>query len=94
MASLALPQSRFLFNALRLSSTRPLLSSALVPSFLRTALPFAWALPTTLGALLELLPPFVLAVPKKKVSHSRKSMRSANKGLKDKQSTCFLSQNA
>ncbi|EJD55281.1 hypothetical protein AURDEDRAFT_37036, partial [Auricularia subglabra TFB-10046 SS5] len=34
--------------------------------------------------LLELLPPFVLAVPKKKVSHSRKSMREANKGLRDK----------
>ncbi|KAF8843951.1 hypothetical protein PAXRUDRAFT_121436, partial [Paxillus rubicundulus Ve08.2h10] len=35
-------------------------------------------------SLLELLPPIVLAVPKSKVSHSRKSMRSANKGLKDK----------
>ncbi|KAJ7492577.1 hypothetical protein FB451DRAFT_998388, partial [Mycena latifolia] len=42
-----------------------------------------WAFPT-LQSLLELFPPFVLAVPKKKVSHSRKSMRSANKGLKDK----------
>ncbi|KAF9512610.1 hypothetical protein BS47DRAFT_1297519, partial [Hydnum rufescens UP504] len=29
-------------------------------------------------------PSIVLAVPKKKVSHSRKGMRSANKGLKDK----------
>ncbi|KAJ7786356.1 hypothetical protein B0H16DRAFT_28403 [Mycena metata] len=39
----------------------------------------------SLQSLLELLfPPFVLAVPKKKVSHSRKSMREANKGLKDK----------
>ncbi|TFK96872.1 hypothetical protein BDV98DRAFT_535947 [Pterulicium gracile] len=38
-----------------------------------------------LGSLLELFPPFLLAVPKKKVSHSRKSMRAANKGLKDKQ---------
>ncbi|KZP31304.1 hypothetical protein FIBSPDRAFT_657080, partial [Athelia psychrophila] len=28
---------------------------------------------------------FLLAVPKKKVSHSRKSMRSADKGLVDKQ---------
>ncbi|KAG1881716.1 hypothetical protein C8R48DRAFT_548387, partial [Suillus tomentosus] len=35
-------------------------------------------------SLLELLPPIVLAVPKSKISHSRKSMRSANKGLKDK----------
>ncbi|EJU01885.1 hypothetical protein DACRYDRAFT_52312 [Dacryopinax primogenitus] len=44
---------------------------------------------TVLGAgllqnLLDLFPPFLLAVPKKKVSHSRKAMRSANKGLKDK----------
>ncbi|EIM92441.1 uncharacterized protein STEHIDRAFT_23042, partial [Stereum hirsutum FP-91666 SS1] len=36
-------------------------------------------------SLLELLPGWVLAVPKKKISHSRKAMRSANKGLKDKQ---------
>ncbi|KIM66154.1 hypothetical protein SCLCIDRAFT_38798, partial [Scleroderma citrinum Foug A] len=36
-------------------------------------------------SLLELLPPIILAVPKKKVSHSRKAMRSAHKGLQDKQ---------
>ncbi|KAI0304957.1 hypothetical protein BC826DRAFT_898030, partial [Russula brevipes] len=36
-------------------------------------------------SLRNLIPPFLLAVPKKKVSHSRKAMRSANKGLKDKQ---------
>ncbi|KAI6047599.1 hypothetical protein EDC04DRAFT_2556094 [Pisolithus marmoratus] len=41
---------------------------------------FSLALPS----LWELLPPIVLAVPKKKVSHSRKAMRSAHKGLKDK----------
>lgn len=46
-------------------------------------LPAAIALPS-LQSLLELLPPIVLAVPKKKVSHSRKAMREANKGLKDK----------
>ncbi|KAK0532530.1 hypothetical protein OC834_002564 [Tilletia horrida] len=34
--------------------------------------------------LRELLEPILRAVPKKKVSHSRKSMRSANKGLKDR----------
>lgn len=45
--------------------------------------PVALALPS-LRPLLELLPPFVLAVPKKKVSHSRKAMREATKGLKDK----------
>ncbi|GHJ87921.1 hypothetical protein NliqN6_4323 [Naganishia liquefaciens] len=39
----------------------------------------------TLGSLLaELFPPFLLAVPKSKTSHSRKSMRSATKGLKNK----------
>ncbi|KAF8332352.1 uncharacterized protein EI90DRAFT_2918299 [Cantharellus anzutake] len=32
----------------------------------------------------DLFPSILLAVPKKKVSHSRKSMRSAHKGLKDK----------
>ncbi|KZS92999.1 hypothetical protein SISNIDRAFT_412073 [Sistotremastrum niveocremeum HHB9708] len=37
-------------------------------------------------ALWELFPPFLLAVPKKKTSHSRKRMRSANKGLQDKTS--------
>ncbi|EMD41833.1 hypothetical protein CERSUDRAFT_79459 [Gelatoporia subvermispora B] len=45
--------------------------------------PFVWAIPG-LQSLMELFPPFLLAVPKKKVSHSRKAMRSANKGLKDK----------
>ncbi|KAF8314221.1 hypothetical protein DL93DRAFT_2080317 [Clavulina sp. PMI_390] len=46
--------------------------------------PSSIAIPSLLAPLLELLPSIVLAVPKKKVSHSRKSMRSANKGLKDK----------
>jgi hypothetical protein len=45
--------------------------------------------PTTFASLLaELFPPFLLAVPKSKISHSRKSMRSANKGLKNKTSEC------
>ncbi|KAH8120357.1 hypothetical protein DFH11DRAFT_56328 [Phellopilus nigrolimitatus] len=35
-------------------------------------------------SLLEFFPSVVWAVPKKKTSHSRKAMRSANKGLKDK----------
>lgn len=54
---------------------------------------FPWAMPVlaipTFQSLLELFPPFLLAVPKKKVSHSRKAMRAANKGLKDKTSTTF-----
>ncbi|PCH33583.1 hypothetical protein WOLCODRAFT_112100 [Wolfiporia cocos MD-104 SS10] len=84
MAAIALQQSRTVLPALRLPFSRPLLAAAaLVPSFL-TPRPFSWALPT-LQSLLELFPPFLLAVPKKKVSHSRKSMRSANKGLKDKE---------
>jgi hypothetical protein len=41
-------------------------------------------------SLVELFPPFLLAVPKKKVSHSRKSMRSAHKGLKNKTSQFSL----
>ncbi|KAF7320277.1 putative 54S ribosomal protein L32, mitochondrial [Mycena kentingensis (nom. inval.)] len=41
-----------------------------------------WTIPT----LAQLFPSIVLAVPKKKTSHSRKAMREANKGLKDKQS--------
>ncbi|KAJ7103492.1 hypothetical protein B0H15DRAFT_767857 [Mycena belliarum] len=74
--------------------TRPLFTRP--PSFFPWATPFAftavpaflaasraWTIPS-LQSLLELFPPFVLAVPKSKISHSRKSMRSANKGLKDK----------
>lgn len=41
---------------------------------------------TFASLLAELFPPFLLAVPKSKTSHSRKSMRSANKGLKNKTS--------
>jgi large subunit ribosomal protein L32 len=52
---------------------------------LSTILGASWSIPL-LPSLRELIPPFLLAVPKKKVSHSRKAMRSANKGLKDKQS--------
>ena len=47
--------------------------------------PFYVGFPS-LNSLLELLPPIMWAVPKKKVSHSRKAMRDSNKGLKDKTS--------
>ncbi|TFK89789.1 hypothetical protein K466DRAFT_444853, partial [Polyporus arcularius HHB13444] len=60
------------------------LAAAFVPAFLATPKPFTWAIPS-LPSLLELFPSWLLAVPKKKTSHSRKAMRSANKGLKDKQ---------
>ncbi|GES99980.1 ribosomal protein L32 [Rhizophagus clarus] len=36
------------------------------------------------SSLAEMLGPILWAVPKKKTSHSKKRMRSANKGLKDK----------
>ena len=45
------------------------------------------SLQSLVDSLVELFPPFLLAVPKKKVSHSRKSMRSAHKGLKNKTSS-------
>ncbi|GBE78289.1 hypothetical protein SCP_0111730 [Sparassis crispa] len=83
MAAIALRQTQFLLPAFRLPAWRPLFSAALIPAFLTTPRPFSWVTPT-LQSLLELLPPFLLAVPKKKTSHSRKAMRSANKGLKDK----------
>ena len=38
------------------------------------------------ASLIELLPPILLAVPKSRVSHSRKRMRAANKHLKEKNS--------
>ncbi|KAH9946652.1 hypothetical protein B0H21DRAFT_742520, partial [Amylocystis lapponica] len=82
--TLALQQTRMMLPNLRAFWSRPLLSAALVPTFLSSPQPLSWSLPS-LQSLLELFPPFLLAVPKKKTSHSRKAMRSANKGLKDKQ---------
>ncbi|KIM48167.1 hypothetical protein M413DRAFT_439888 [Hebeloma cylindrosporum] len=83
MAALALRQSPSL-----LPSFRHLLSATWISPVLATAslsLPRAtWSIPS-LQSLLDLFPPFLLAVPKSKTSHSRKAMRSANKGLKDKQ---------
>ncbi|KAG6813260.1 hypothetical protein H0H92_012674 [Tricholoma furcatifolium] len=70
--------------ALALPSLRNFFASSRAVSGALFAPTFTWAAPS-LQSLLELLPPFVLAVPKSKISHSRKSMRSANKGLKDKQ---------
>ncbi|KZV77726.1 hypothetical protein PENSPDRAFT_567944 [Peniophora sp. CONT] len=79
MASIAFrPATSFssLFRRFSLSASLAV-PAALAPSSL------GWSIPS-LGSLLELFPPWLLAVPKKKVSHSRKNMRSANKGLKDK----------
>ena len=69
--------------------TRPWLAAASLPMLAAAPSYSGWRLPATVQSLLELLPSFDLAVPKKKVSHSRKAMRSANKGLKDKRSACF-----
>lgn len=89
MASIALQQTRASLPLSNVFRSRPFLAAtaSLLPSFAAPApRESLWSLPS-LGSLLELLPGWVLAVPKKKVSHSRKAMRSANKGLKDKQST-------
>ncbi|TCD71494.1 hypothetical protein EIP91_008875 [Steccherinum ochraceum] len=79
MASLIQSQSLFRAAALRFSLATFLPAAFLAPK------PLAWALPS-IQSLAELFPPFLLAVPKKKTSHSRKAMRSANKGLHDKRS--------
>ncbi|KAF7310943.1 putative 54S ribosomal protein L32, mitochondrial [Mycena chlorophos] len=68
-----------LFRPLFAQPWRRPLAFAAVPALLASLR--QWRIPS----LSELLPPIVLAVPKKKVSHSRKSMREANKGLVDKQ---------
>ncbi|KAN0125221.1 putative 54S ribosomal protein L32, mitochondrial [Russula decolorans] len=60
------------------------ISSAFFPSSSSSIFGSSWSIPL-LPSLRDIIPPFILAVPKKKVSHSRKAMRSANKGLKDKQ---------
>ncbi|CAL1695917.1 unnamed protein product [Somion occarium] len=84
MASVALSQARNALPTLRNTFGRAFVAATFLPSVWATQKPFSFTLPS-LQSLLELLPPFVLAVPKKKTSHSRKAMRSANKGLKDKQ---------
>lgn len=43
-------------------------------------------IPDTLAGLRELLPPWLLAAPKRRTTHGAKRMRSSNKGLKEKQS--------
>lgn len=63
------------------SMQRPSLALSGAPA----AVPDAWAAPSALewdGLL--------LAAPKKKVSHSRKAMRAANKGLKDRVSAYLI----
>src|ERR1700722_13663173 len=80
MASVAL--SATTYGILSHARTPPLKSSFLT-AVLTPLFAFQPPWPLSLQALLDLLPPFILAVPKK-TSHSRKATRSANKGLKDK----------
>jgi len=75
--------------SMRTSFLRPFLDTNVVVTSL-TAASLAFNSIPSLQSLVDLFPPFLLAVPKKKVSHSRKAMRAANKGLKDKQSVSFF----
>lgn len=99
--SFALPLARarlisspptFLIPFLSFTLPVPLRTSSPL-SLLAIPLPAALQLPSLgslfpdgLSSLRELLPGWVLAVPKSKTTHSAKRMRSANKGLKEQQS--------
>lgn len=80
--SLALRSSLFSFSSVG-HTRRPLLAAAAATALWDSS--FRFALPSW-TSLLEFFPSVLWAVPKKKVSHSRKAMRAANKGLKDKSS--------
>ncbi|BGP21735.1 hypothetical protein JCM10295v2_000610 [Rhodotorula toruloides] len=94
MATLALPTLRQAprpTHQLILSLFRPspsslpslALSAPAVPIY---ALPsFANLVSDTLAGLRDLLPPILWAAPKSRTTHSAKRMRSAHKGLKEKQ---------
>lgn len=86
MAALALHPTRNVFQSLRLNFERSLLRTNFLPAVFGASRTLNWSLQSLLG----LFPSIVLAVPKSKVSHSRKAMRSANKGLKDKHSASCI----
>ncbi|KAF7791822.1 hypothetical protein EIP86_002846 [Pleurotus ostreatoroseus] len=90
MAALALPTSRLSTRLFAWSSPSWLAAAATLPAFLGAPSSSGWRLPAAIQSLLEWFPPIDLAVPKKKTSHSRKAMRSANKGLKDKRKPLTL----
>ncbi|POY71396.1 hypothetical protein BMF94_5708 [Rhodotorula taiwanensis] len=91
--------ARQLVGAFVLRTTASTSTSSSRPTSLYTALTSAWApalptaalpslaslIPDTLAGLRELLPPWLLAAPKRRTTHGAKRMRSSNKGLKDKQ---------
>src|ERR1700722_20189476 len=83
MASVALSATT---HSILSRARTPALKSSFLTAVLTPLFAFQPPWPLSLQTLLDLLPPFILAVPKKKTSHSRKAMRSANKGLKDKRS--------
>ncbi len=89
LVSVLNPESSLLCQVIMAAAIIPrqlvTMSSAFFASTSFTIFGSAWSIPL-LPSLRDIIPPFLLAVPKKKVSHSRKAMRSANKGLKDKQS--------
>jgi len=85
-AALSLHRLRHVLRPMfRTPFIKPLFATVL-PTFLTSPRRHDWSIIPSLQSLLEeLFPPFLLAVPKKKVSHSRKAMRASGKGLKDKQ---------
>ncbi|GAA5866192.1 hypothetical protein JCM3774_004114 [Rhodotorula dairenensis] len=64
------------------SSSSP---SVPAPLYTSTAAALASLIPDTLASLRDLLPPWLLAAPKRRTTHGAKRMRSSNKGLKEKQ---------
>ncbi|KAI4526327.1 hypothetical protein K525DRAFT_189448 [Schizophyllum commune Loenen D] len=92
MAALSLARPALQLPVFHAPLWRPLFASwglapaaALAPWRTQSAPSPTWDIRARLQSLLELLPGIVLAVPKKKTSHSKKRMRAAGKGLKDKQ---------
>lgn len=99
MATIALPTLRQmprpahqLILSLFRSSPSPLPSLALsAPALPTYALPsLANLVSDTLAGLRDLLPPILWAAPKSRTTHGAKRMRSAHKGLKEKQSAFYF----
>lgn len=86
MVALALSPIRTLLPSLsQFSLRRSFVAASIIPSFFFAPRGNTSLIPSLWDTLADLFPSILMAVPKKKISHSRKSMRSANKGLKDKQ---------
>ena len=83
--ALRLPARAFTLQHLVRSLLGPIPLPALALSALALPPLPAFAHESTLDRLRGLLEAWVFAVPKSKTSHSKKSMRSSNKGLKEQQ---------